>query len=41
MNVKDRDKFAIEFALWYKNYQYKGFKTIEELLVIFKQEKGL
>ena len=41
MNVRKRDSFAIEFALWYKNYQYKGFKTIEELLVIFKQEKGL
>ena len=41
MDVRERDKFAIEFALWYNNYQYKGFKTIEELLVIFKQEKGL
>lgn len=41
MKVKDRDKFAIKFALWYKNYQYKGFKTIEELLVIFKKEKKL
>jgi hypothetical protein len=39
MNTRKRDKFAIAFALWYNNYQYKGFKTIEELLAIFKQEK--
>jgi hypothetical protein len=39
MGTRKRDEFAIAFALWYSNYQYKGFKTIEELLVIFKQEK--
>lgn len=38
---KERDKFAIAFAIWYKNYQYKGFKTDRELLRIFKEEKGL
>lgn len=36
-----QDKFALEFARWYKNYQYKGFKSDEELLRIFKKEKGL
>jgi len=41
MGTRKRDEFAIAFALWYSNYQYKGFKTIEELLVIFKREKGL
>ena len=41
MTVEERDNFALEFAIWYKNYPYKGFKTIEELLVIFKKEKGL
>jgi hypothetical protein len=41
MNTRKRDEFAIAFAIWYKNYPYKGFKTIEELLVVFKKEKGL
>jgi hypothetical protein len=41
MGTRKRDEFAIAFALWYSNYRYKGFKTIEELLVIFKREKGL
>ena len=39
MNVEERDKFAIDFAIWYKNYQYKGFKTDRELLKIFKEER--
>ena len=41
MTVGERDKFAIDFAIWYKNYQYRGFKTDKELLRIFKEEKGL
>lgn len=38
MTAKERDEFAIKFAIWYKNYQYKGFKTDRELLRIFKEE---
>jgi len=39
MTVEERDKFAIDFTIWYKNYQYKGFKTDRELLKIFKEER--
>ena len=38
MTAKERDEFTIKFAIWYKNYQYKGFKTDKELLRIFKEE---
>ena len=40
MDVRKMDEFAISFAIWYKNYPYKGFKTDKELLQIFKQEKS-
>ena len=40
MDVRKMDEFAISFAIWYKNYPYKGFKTDKELLQIFKQEKN-
>jgi len=35
------DEYAIQFAVWYKNYSYKGFKSDEELLILFKKEMGL
>ena len=45
-SVKIADDYAIEFAKWMdkSNYYieiYKHLKTYEELLEIFKKEKGL
>lgn len=39
--VKIADEFAIEFAHWCEWQDGKAFKTFEELLEIFKKEKGL
>jgi hypothetical protein len=35
------DDYAIEFAHWCEWQDGKAFKTFEELLEIFKKEKGL
>lgn len=35
------DDYAIEFAHWLEWCDYKAFNTYEELLEIFKKEKGL
>lgn len=38
---KIADDYAIEFAHWLEWCDYKAFNTYEELLKIFKKEKGL
>ena len=38
---KIADEFAIEFAHWCEWQDGKAFKTFQELLEIFKKEKGL
>jgi hypothetical protein len=38
---KTADEFAIEFAHWCEWQDGKAFKTFQELLEIFKKEKGL
>jgi hypothetical protein len=35
------DDFAIGFAYWCEWCDYRAFKTYEELLEIYKKEKGL
>jgi hypothetical protein len=35
------DEYAIEFAYWCEWRNDKAFKTYEELLEIYKKEKGL
>jgi hypothetical protein len=39
--VKIADEYAIEFAYWCEWRNDKAFKTYEELLEIYKKEKGL
>lgn len=38
---KIANDFAIGFAYWCEWFDYKAFKTYEELLEIYKKEKGL
>ena len=38
---KIADSYAIEFAHWCEWQDGKAFKTFQELLEIFKKEKGL
>jgi hypothetical protein len=38
---KQKDDYAIEFAVWVEWYDFAGFKSKKELLEIFKKEKGL
>ena len=40
-NAMIADDYAIEFAHWCEWQDGKAFKTFEELLEIFKKEKGL
>ena len=35
------EDFAIGFTYWYEWCDYRAFKTLEELLEIYKKEKGL
>ena len=35
------DEYAIEFKDWCEFYDYDGMKTTNQLLEIFKKEKGL
>jgi hypothetical protein len=39
--VKIADDYAIEFAHWCEWQDDKAFKTFQELLEMFKKEKGL
>jgi len=39
--VELADDYAIEFAHWCEWQDDKAFKTFQELLEIFKKEKGL
>jgi hypothetical protein len=39
---KIADDYAVEFAEWFRDFQWKGIEyTTEQLLEIFKKEKGL
>jgi hypothetical protein len=35
------DEFAIGFCIWYEWCDYRAFKTMQELLEIYKKEQGL
>ena len=40
-SIKIADEFAIGFAYWCEWRNDRAFKTYEELLEIYKKEKGL